>query len=183
VIEHFELEWQNWSKEKEDTIELPRDNLQHLAAVLMTLHSALHNKMMDVSYSGPMINSAIREWKPSPGPQKFISKSAFCYLVKGGKKKNLKREHDPPISFYRDLIRKQKSLTESTLLEYLRFMKVTWLERDENKHFDKRFKSSRPPTAYEEFPITRLPYPPDAELIAQVRQERINQGLPPAGTI
>ena len=156
----FEKDWAKWALERREIIHLPDGDVDALAHALIAMRTAIQGKVFHLSYSGPLVDHAMRQWKP-PMAQRFVSRKALDHLRNGGVEKDLWREHDPPVSFYRDLVRHDVGLEHKRLGAYLHRLKVTSITKEENDTLDdKGFRSIRPPDAYQQCKIERFPYDP-----------------------
>lgn len=154
----FDDYWKSWSSTQRPTIALPGPDIEDCASVLLVVHKALGKGEIHVSYSGPLINAAIRAWEV-PIEQRYISERAIAHINADGKRSFLIDEHDAPIALYRDLIRYETDLSPKCIIDYLRQIKLTKITREENGWLDREWKSERrPPDAYDHFGIVRLSY-------------------------
>ncbi|GEM_PF-5446606 len=161
IDSQFEKAWTKWAGlEQREIINLPDGDVYALAHALMAMRTAIQGKVFHLSYSGPLVDHAMRKWKP-PMAQHFVSLEALDHLRRGGVEKDLWEEHDPPASFYRDLVRYDVGLEHQSLAAYLHRLKVTSITKGENDRLDNEdFRSVRPPGAYDRCGIDRLPYYP-----------------------
>jgi hypothetical protein len=161
IDSQFAEDWTKWAAlERREIINLPDGDVDALAHALMAMRTAIQGEVFHLSYSGPLVDHAMRKWKP-PMAQLFVSLKALDYLRRSGVEKDLWKEHDPPVSFYRDLVRYDVGLKHERLAAYLRRLKVTSITEGENDRLDEEgFRSVRPPDAYQQCGIQRLPYDP-----------------------
>lgn len=166
--------WARWEASRPaKTVKGPGKGVEELAAALTALFVAVRDKNLADPYVGPMVNGAIRGWK-APLSNRRISKQALEHLKGGGAIRALKEEHDPPIAFFRDIVRGKvlvnPDAVRDTLTAYLLEMRVTLLTPGEDERLTNNdFKSIRPPGAYEFCLIERVPYPSEDECHPAVR--------------
>lgn len=148
--------WTNWATAARAAVGLPGGNVEDLAATLMVLHAGLQSGTLPTAYSGPLVNAAIRSWRP-PARQRKISRAALEFLQNGGEARRLVIEHNPPIAFYRDLVRHEQTLSTEMLSGYLKRLVVTRILRQEDANLTRcGFKSKRPPEAYRKCGIEEI---------------------------
>jgi hypothetical protein len=133
--------WAAWYREdhKPYTLPQPGPGSEELVQVLLCIHRSFHNDMLNRAYVGGLVSEAIRAWKP-PSTQRRISKSALQNPKAGqrkslkiaGVRKSLKKEHDPPVAFYRDQILHNKLLTVDHMREFVKGMRITLVTEDED---------------------------------------------------
>jgi hypothetical protein len=165
----FQEIWIDWASGAKKTKPLPDDNVADLAAWLWAIHKTLRegrrgrkegSELFKATYVGPLVDKAIRAWR-TPNSQIKVTRRA---LKKGGSSKALRKEHDPPVMFYRDKVCGRRPISRKTFIEYLTKMTVTWVTTEDNRDLNRKgFKSIRPPTAYAKCRITRLRVPQDWE--------------------
>jgi hypothetical protein len=164
--------WMVWYENKPiKSLPGPGEKPEELTAVLMKIHSAFHAGSIVEGYVGGLVSTAIHEWK-APFAQRWISWCALQFLESGGKLKDLKEEHDPPVAFYRDQLREKPELTADRLLQYLLEMRITYVTRGEDDKLTRAgFRSRRPVNAYQICEIYRITYPPEPECSVNVRRQ------------
>jgi hypothetical protein len=155
-------------------IALPGDSVQECANTLIAIHGKLVDGGIPQCYSGPLVDAAIRKWKV-PIVQRYASAAAIAHINAGGASRDLTGEHDPPISFYRDIIRLEPNLVINTLIGYLGGMKVTKVTADENNRLT-RLGLQRPPNGYQLCAIVRQPFA-DYQAALEVARVRRHQAL------
>jgi hypothetical protein len=172
MAETFQEFWIRWASKAKKTTPLPDDNVADLAAWLWAIHKTLRegrrgrkrgSELFKATYVGPLVDRAIRAWR-TPNLQKKATRRALDEFNRVGNMKALRKEHDPPVMFYRDMVCGRRQISRKTFTEYLTKMTVTWVTTEDNQDLNRKgFKSIRPPTAYNQCGIRRLPLPADWE--------------------
>jgi hypothetical protein len=170
MAETFQELWRRWARNAKKTAPLPDGNVEDLAAWLWAIHKTLREgrrgrtrggELFKATYVGPLVDRAIRAWC-TPESQKRVTRRALNHFSQVGDSKALRKEHDPPVMFYRDMVCGGRQISRKTFVEYLKKMTVTWVTTKDNQDLNRHgFKSIRPPTAYRKCGITRLPVPSD----------------------
>jgi hypothetical protein len=160
--------WAAWYSRDHKPYALPRhgQGSEELVQVLMCIHRSFHKDGLNRGYVGGLVSEAIRAWKP-PSTQRRISKSALQHLEGGGERNALKKEHDPPVAFYRDQILHNEFLTADHMRQFVEGMKLTLVTKDEDAVLTKSIEERRPwklirPKSIKECRSWKSIRPPDA---------------------
>lgn len=136
----------------------PGADRHEVARALAVLHSSFRADDSLKAWVGPLVNAIIRSSRAGVFPLQ-ISVKAYKALQEGRK---TTMEHDPPISFYRDLIIEAPELQASQILGALELLRVTQISLEENQDLtDRGWKQNRPEDAYKQCGIVlhELPEP------------------------
>ena len=149
-LEQYQTEWAHRDARR---MAQPTGSPREIAAALLVIHSAYHTGRLSETWIGALVDKIIRCSGAGRDPLR-ISEGAYGALQEGRRPRTT-LEHDPPISFYRDLIIEKRDLTADQLIEALGLLRVTQILSDEDlKLRDRGWKQNRPKDAYQQCGIT-----------------------------
>lgn len=127
--------------------------LRDLASALKAIQDIYHRHGNETAYTtrqiGAVVNALLRAWPVKVLPLKS---------VKGASVRKKTGEHDPPISFFRDLLRNKELLPSESEWQYilLKHLRVVTISKAEDARLTKQsWKQNRPSNAYHRCQIRR----------------------------